>query len=328
MSEQVTDSAAHDAMNAGTAPADEVNTHGEQNRQSWANQGEAGNEQPIDEGGPGGGNGLLAASESETVPDFSVVEETIADPSPAPAPVERPLNIPQQFWNEQLGKVNEDALANSYNDLRKQFNKMTQDSGKAPDDFEAYLQDFRPPARARATGTQKEGDLLNRYGDLDAKDPVFVALAKAAKFANLDHAKFTDFTQVLMEEMHDILPDPFDAEKEMNLLGENADYMISTNKAWIDRLASRGVLNENQYNLMLQFGSTAEGVLLTNALRIENGEKPIPINASVDTGRKTPDECAAMMGDSRYHADGPEGDAFRAEVEKQFALTHGTEPSS
>ena len=44
--------------------------------------------------------------------------------------------------------------------------------------------------------------------------------------------------------------------------------------------------------------------------------KPIPknLNGGVPTGRKTPEECAAMMDDERYRADGPAGDAYRAEV--------------
>ncbi len=325
MSEQVADAAAKDAETAGTQ--DGLNTHEETNRQSWVNEDEKGSSTSGDNGSTGSGDGLMADSESETKPNFSQDASQNADPSQTASDVKRPDHIPKQFWDETAGKLNEKALATSYNDLRKQFNKMTQDTGKAPEDFEAYLEDFKPPARSRATGDQKEGDPLNRFGDMDPADPVFKALAKAAKFANLDQGKFTDFTQVLMEEIHGILPEPFNAEKEMGLLGEGGEAIVKTNKAWIDRLAGRGVLNENQYNLMLKFGSTAEGVLLTNALRIENGEKPIPVNASVATGRKTPAECAAMMADKRYLEEGPAGDAYRDEVEKEFALTHGTDPS-
>ena len=77
----------------------------------------------------------------------------------------------------------------------------------------------------------------------------------------------------------------------------------------------------------LGFGSTALGVQLTNKLRLNSGEKPIPgkLNGNANKGRKTPDECQAMMDDERYRADGAAGDAFRAEVDKAFAETFGTE---
>lgn len=274
--------------------------------------------------------GLLAGAGNETAPDFTPEPAQTADPSKAPSSVERPSDIGEQFWDPIKGEVKAESLAKAYNDSRKQNNKLLQQldgKGAAPENAEDYLKDYRPPARARATGEQKEGDPLDRFGDLDAQDPVIVAMSKAAKNANLSKGQFDDFMQDVMEDIHNILPEPFNAEKEMTALGENGKHLVETNKAWIDRLASKGVLNENQYNLMLKFGATAEGVLLTNALRMDNGEKPIPVNASVETGRKTPDECAAMLNDERYNQDGPAGDAYRDEVSKQFALTHGTDPA-
>lgn len=319
MNEAVADSVANDAAEedsaaAGTSTEESVNTHGEHDRGSWANAEES-------------GKGLLDGTETETSPNFNADPAQVADPSKAPAPVERPRNIPKQFWDDKKGEVNGDAMATSYNDLRKQFNKMTQENGKAPEDFEAYLEDFKPPVRARATGGQKEGDPLDRLPELDPKDQLFVSLAKEAKNINISKGQFDDLVPGIMKIINDILPEPFNAEKEMALLGENGPHMVKTNKEWIDRLASNGVVNENQYNLLLKFGSTAEGVLLTNALRMDNGEKPIPVKAAVATGRKTPDECAAMLADPRYHDQGPAGDSYREEVAKQFALTHGTEPA-
>ena len=197
--------------------------------------------------------------------------------------------------------------------------------GIAPENAEDYLKDYTPPHRSRPSGDEKEGAPLDRFGELDAADPMIAVMAKAAKNANLSKGQFDDFMQDVMEGIHPILPEPFNAEKEMESLGDNGKHLVDTNKAWIDRLASRGVINEKQYDLMIKFGSTAEGVLLTNALRMDNGEKPIPVNASVATGKKTPDECSAMMADPRYSQDGPVGDAFRAEVDKEFALTYGTD---
>ena len=60
-----------------------------------------------------------------------------------------------------------------------------------------------------------------------------------------------------------------------------------------------------------------------------SGEKPIPgkLNGNANTGRKTPDECQAMMDDERYGQEGAAGDAYRAEVDKAFAQTFGTDPA-
>lgn len=274
--------------------------------------------------------GLLEGAGNEGAPSFTPEPSQEADPSKAPSTVERPQDIGEQFWDPVKGEVRAESLAKAYNDSRKQNNKLLQQldgKGVAPDKSEDYLQDYRPPARARAAAGEKEGQPLERFGDLDAQDPVIVAMSKAAKNANLSKGQFDDFMQDIMEGIHPLLPEPFNGEKELASLGKNGAQLVKMNKAWIDRLASNGVLNETEYNLMLKFGSTADGVLLTNKLRIGAGEKPIPITSTVETGRKTPDECAAMLNDDRYDADGPEGDSYRAEVSKQFALTHGTDPA-
>lgn len=252
-------------------------------------------------------------------------------PDPAPGSIaERPEYIAEQFWDKEKGVLKDEALATSYNDLRKEFNKLNQEKGTgAPEKAEDYLTDYQPPHRSRPADGQKEGDVLDRYGELDAGDPVFIAISKFAKNGNMSKEQFDGGMQTLMEELHVILPEPFNAEKEKEVLGEGAENMIDTNRNWIDTLARNGVINEDEFNLLLGFGGTALGVQLTNKLRLNSGEKPIPVNLNggANKGRKTPDECQAMMADERYHADGPVGDAFRAEVDKAFAETFGTDPA-
>lgn len=255
------------------------------------------------------------------------------DPTATPEPgtiAERPAYIAEQFWDVEKGTLKDEALANSYNELRNKFNKLSQDKGgKAPEKAEDYLVDYKPPHRARPSDGQKDGDLLDRYGELDPKDPVFVAMANFAKKGGMSPADFNDGMQELMETLHPILPEVFNPAKEKALLGEGAEQMIKTNRGWIDTLARNGVVNEDEFNLLLGFGATALGVQLTNKLRLNSGEKPIPVNLNggANKGRKTPDECQAMMADERYHADGAVGDAYRAEVDKAFAETFGTDPA-
>jgi len=243
-------------------------------------------------------------------------------------PGDRPDYFPKHYWNEEKGEGNTEELAKGYNNLRAELNKVNQEKGTgAPETAEAYLEDYQPPHRTRPATGEKEGEVMDRYGSLDPKDPVFVAMAKFAKQGNMSPAAFTDGMQELLETLHPLLPEVFNPEKEKGILGEGAENMIKTNRDWIDTLARNGVINEDEFNLLLGFGANALGVQLTNKLRLNSGEKPIPVdlNGPANQGRKTPAECQAMMADERYHQEGPVGDAYRAEVDKAFAETHGTE---
>jgi len=271
--------------------------------------------------------GLLANAGNKDGDKTPDTENT--DPAPGSI-AERPDYIPEQFWDPATGTLKDEALANSYKEIRNQNNKLMQDKGeKAPEKAEDYLTDYQPPHRSRPADGQKEGDVLDRYGELDVGDPVFIAISKFAKNGNMSKEQFDGGMQTLMEELHVILPEPFNAEKEKEILGESAENMIDTNRGWIDTLVRNGVINEDEFNLLLGFGATALGVQLTNKLRLNSGEKPIPVNLNggANKGRKTPAECQAMMADERYSADGPAGDAFRAEVDKAFAETYGTDPA-
>jgi len=274
--------------------------------------------------------GLLADAVRDGEVSAPAPENPDTTTTPEPGTIaERPAYIAEQFWDTEKGTLKDEALASSYNDLRKEFTKLSQEKGgETPEKAEDYLVDYKPPHRSRPTGDQKDGDPLDRFGEMDAGDPVFVAMSKAAKSANLSSGQFNDLMQVAMEELHPILPEVFNPEKEKGLLGEGAEHMIKTNRDWIDTLARNGVVNEDEFNLLLNFGGTALGVQLTNKLRLNSGERPIPtkLNGNANKGRKTPDECQAMMADDRYHLDGPAGDAYRSEVEKAFAETFGTNP--
>lgn len=274
--------------------------------------------------------GLLASAGTE---DETPAPET-SDPDTTPEPgtiAERPTYIAEQFWDKQAGTLKDEALANSYNELRKEFNKLSQgkeaQEEKAPGDPKDYLKDFKPPHRTRPGEGQKEGELLDQYKNIQPDDPFFVAMSKAAKNSNLSKGQFDDMMQDVMEELHKTLPEPFNSEKELALLGEGGEKMVKTNSTWVNHLHKNGVLNEAQFNHLISVGNTALGVEVVNKLRINSGEKPIPVNASVNSGQKTPDECRAMVADKRYKEDGPAGDAYRKTVDAAFAETFGTNPA-
>ena len=127
-----------------------------------------------------------------------------------------------------------------------------------------------------------------------------------------------------METSNELLPEPVNMEDELGKLGDGGEMQVKTNAQWINGLKANGILNQDLYDLLLDFGATALGVELVNALRVNSGEKPIPIGASVNKGAKTPLECQAMIADKRYNEQGAVGDSYRAEVEAEFIKTYGT----
>lgn len=276
--------------------------------------------------------GLLAnpPSDAENPPASTppAGEPTQTDGIPV-TPGEKPAHIAEQFWDADKGAVKVDVLGESYNSLRNEMNKLRQEkgepNGKPLENAEDFLKDWTPPHRSSPREGQKEGDELNKFGDLQPDDPVFVAMSQAAKNSNMSKGQFDDFMQGAMEHLHPLLKDPFNPQKELESLGEGGEKMVQVNSTWIERLQRNGILNEDQHRLMLSFGATALGVEVVNALRLNSGEKPIPVNASVNTGVKTQAEAQAMLNDDRYRQDGPVGDAYRAEVDKAFAETFGTE---
>lgn len=271
--------------------------------------------------------GKAAAGEEEPAPGEPPKHPAEMPPEPAP-PVEgeRPEFVPEQFWDMEKKEVKLEELTKSYAEVRNENNKLLQVGGGKPlETPEEYIKDFVPPTRSRPGKDGAEGDPLDRFEEgLTAQDPAFLAAAKAAKNASLSKKQFDEFIYSFMEESNNFLPKPLNEEEELESLGPDGINMVKVNANWINSMKTHGVLNQDQYDLLLDFGKTALGVELTNALRTNSGEKPIPLGGSVNTGVKTPDECQAMLADERYHKDGAVGDAYRAEVDAEFAKTHGT----
>ena len=273
--------------------------------------------------------GLMGQNQPvEPEPAEPPVHPAEGDPPPdEPAPTgERPDFVPEQFWDIEKKEVDLEKFSKSYADIRNQNNKLIQDGGGTPlQNPEDYLKDFTPPTKGRPGVGGEEGMPLDRFAEgLDAQDPAFLCAAKAAKQAMLSKKQFDEFVISYMEESNALLPEPINVEEELKKLGDGGEMMVQTNVNWVNGLKRNGVINEDQYKLLFDFGSTAIGVELVNALRTNSGEKPIPLGGSVNSGAKTPAECQAMVADERYKLDGAAGDAFRAEVEAEFIKTYGT----
>lgn len=322
-----------DANAGGTATQEGTENSGGEGEDSSASSEPGGN------GSQNSGEGLLANANPSTEGQAPATETPNPDPAPTPEPgtiANRPDHIAEQFWDVEKGTPKIEALAKGYNELRNQNNKLMADKGQgSPEKAEDYLTDYKPPHRSRPSGDQKEGDVMHRYGELDAGDPVFVAVSKFAKNGNMSKGNFDDGMQQLMEDLHEILPEPLNPEKEMEILGETGKQMVDTSRDWADTLFRNGVVNEGEFTHLLTLGKNAIGIQLMNKLRLNSGEKPIPIklNGGANNGVKTPDECSAMMametapgsGALLKDEDSPAGAAHREAIDKAFAETFGTE---
>ena len=220
---------------------------------------------------------------------------------------ERPGHVPEQFWDKDKGEVRLAALTKSYEDLRKEANRLREDKGKgaALETAEAYLEGFT------LSTTRGEGDdiqNLDRVRKFNTDDPALLTFAKVAKK----------------------LPPPIDLDSEREKLGgkETAAVKIGTNKRWLKNLQTSGEINEAELGRGIAFCADALGVQLIDKLRTMTGEAPIPLRGGiVPDGAKSKAELEAMIADPLYRDPGAKGEAYRVTVDEEYAKSVGTDPS-
>lgn len=235
---------------------------------------------------------------------------------------QRPDWAPEQFWNAETGEIDTEKMAKSWTETRGQLTKAQQQKGKGKvaKDVESLLEGF---AIERTRGEGDDAVNLERVGEISADDPALHAVAEAAIKHGLTDQQFKGLVADVLFSVDGLMPEPFDMDRELESLGlptrDDAIAFTKINKSWVDGLYNSGQIGEDHHLALRQFGSTALGMQAINALREAAGEKPIPVDTSMtNQGKKSPGELSAMMNDPRYHADGPEGDAYRAQVDAEF----------
>lgn len=241
----------------------------------------------------------------------------------------RPDHVPEQFWDKDKGEVRVEALTKSYEDLRKEANRLREDKGKgaALETAEAYLEGF---TLQTTRGEGEDAQTLDRVRNFKADDPALLAFAKVAKGLGLSKPDFDRGLTDFLFEINGMLPAPIDLDSERAKLGgkETAEIVVGTNKRWLKGLQTAGEINEAEYGRGISLCSDALGVQLVNKLRTMTGENPIPLREGiVPDGAKSMSELQAMQADPLYRDPGAKGDAYRATVEAEYAKSVGTEPS-
>lgn len=289
-----------------------------------------------DDGGKGGdGGGLMGeADDNAGLDDDDPHRKPDPDPDPDPDPKKddlagRPENVQEQFWDKDKGEVRVDALAKSYENLRKETNRLREEKGRGEglETAEAYLEDFTLKT-TRGEGDDEE--TLDRVRKFDKNDPALLAFAEVAKDLGLSRSDFDKGLTGFLFKINSMLPPPIDLDAEREKLGgkDEAAIKIGTNKRWLKSLQSSGELNEAELGRGIALCSDALGVQLMDKLRTMAGEKPIPLGGGITPdGAKSMAELQAMQADPLYKDPGAKGDAYRKTVEAEYAKSVGTEPS-
>lgn len=220
--------------------------------------------------------------------------------------------VPEQFINKETGEVDSIKLAESYNNLRAEFNKRLNGHGVAPEDAETYLDSIKGED---GNFVMPEG--TDRFREVPTDDPALLSFAEVAKEAGLTDKQFELLVQGTMTKWNDLLPEPLNIDAEREKLGRNATAMINANKAWVDGLAEQGLITDELKGRAYELARDATGIKLMQTFREQAGELKIPTEgAQAFDQPMTQKEWYNMTLESH----GKPGEDFQTFMERKAAL--------
>lgn len=222
------------------------------------------------------------------------------------AGTDRPEWLPEQFWSPDAPegeRFNAEAFSKSWKDLRSQVKAKQPEVPEKPEDYV-----FEVPEGAK----------------LEEDDPVLAGARAAAHKAGLSKDQFSAFAEEFLEAARQIAPPPIDYEGEKALLGEHADRIINGVDRWGKNLVKLGVWSPDDFEEIVELGSTARGIAALNKLRAHyTREQQIPTKAIDDGGLPSKDELYAAVRSEEYAND----PAYREKITRQFEQVFGTDPA-
>tara|TARA_R110002126_G_C10343645_1_gene491028 strand:+ start:52 stop:849 length:798 start_codon:yes stop_codon:yes gene_type:complete len=221
--------------------------------------------------------------------------EIVAAENPEAAK-ERPDYISSNFWNEEKGEVDIEALAKSQADLRKQ---ISQGKHKAPKDG-VYETDA--------------------FGDTPDDDPVKTHVLDWAKENGVSQAGLDDLVGKVIE-MGAMGQQTYkaDLESERKALGPNADARINGMVKWASGLVQKGIWGKDDFEEFKVMGGTAKGIAALEKIR-STYEGKLPTETIPVEGAPSKDELYDLVKDPKYQTDA----TYRAKVERAFAQNFPT----
>ena len=207
------------------------------------------------------------------------------------SPVERPDWLPENFWNQDKGEANYEAMAKSWGDMRK---LVSAGKHKAPE------------------GGKYDTSAMAWVGDVE-QDPLAKNYVGWAQKWGIPQAAFDELaTQV--NELASANQEPaIDAQAELKSLGPNGNAIVNGMVGWARGLVQKGIWGADDFEEFKVMGGTASGMRALMKMR-EAYEGRIPVESAPVEGAPSKDELYSMVGDPRYKTD----PAFRQKVEKMF----------
>jgi len=201
--------------------------------------------------------------------------------------IELPENINNKFINKETGKVDDQKLSDSYNELQKQF---SMGKHKAPKEYNFSLLE-----------------------DVDDSDPLKNFVTGWIKENKPTQEAVDDLVGTFLElSEQQVSSETIDEKAELAKLGPNGPDIVKGTAGWVSGLVEKGVLGADDVKEIEVLAATAEGVNVITKLRkyYEGYEIPTaPVNTE---GLPSKEEFYEMVGSPEYKTD----PKYRAKVAK------------
>ncbi len=170
-------------------------------------------------------------------------------------PKERPDWLPENFWNQDKGEANMEAMAKSYADLRK---VVSQGKHKAPE------------------GGKYDTAALG-VKDIEA-DPLAKQYVGWAQKYGISQVAFDELAQNVNQMAAEMAGPPIDTQAEMKSLGPNANAVVNGMVDWARGLVNKGVWSKDDFEEFKIMGGTARGLgALMKVRSAYEGRVPIEV---------------------------------------------------
>ena len=247
----------------------------------------------------------MTDQETQETSSLMGAEEVTTEESTSAAPE----GLPAEFWNEEAGAHNIDAMLSAYNEqktmtdaaeakalgLRQKLSKGVPDSVESIEGFKFETSDELSPF----------------IGDDDVG---MAAFSQAALDAGLNNDQFNTIVNGYMKAMieNGTLQAPLSDEAaqeandsyriaEMAKLGDNGEAVVAKLQEKGRELLSRGTLSESEYESFKEMSNSATAIrTLQKIMGLTQPMDEIPVNFDNVDGLPSDEELSAMTGDDRY----------------------------
>lgn len=257
--------------------------------------------------------GLMNIDTSEAKP---VTDTPMLETETKAAMAARPENVPEEFWNNELGTYNADKLWESYQktdkiakDLRVKLSKGEQNVPEKPENYKINLApEIAELVPENDKGLELAKQIAHKAGLSQDKFDSFVGefLAKAKEGGLLEPAA----PQVDIEAVR---------AAELSKLGKDGELEIKANEDWVSAQFRQGIFSKDDVAAIAGMVQTAEQVRTFTKIREMLGEQRIPTSTAISNGAPSKVEIQSWVNDPRYDTD----PAYRAEVERKVAKVLG-----